>query len=362
MRDRKNSEPFIWVSQNRSKGARLSIWHSMTYKALLFCLVFQISCKTVPILQLKINPIRAALDRVPQSAIFSMQGYYLWDPSIIQVDSIYHLFCSRWPENTEMNGWKKSEIIRAESHSLFGPYEFKEVVLQPLHHPWATQGVHNPKIVKVGDTFLLYHLGIPKWQTGFAISKNISGPYEPYQQPVFNTGNPALIIKDNGSVYAVGKRRLKNEAEGKPDYFLEAFTASRFDVPFTPIKDMIEDTLNLLPHHYQLEDPTLWFANHTFHMICNDWKARATGLEKAMVYYTSKDGLDYQLVSKTPLWSHEEGIPMENETTTPLRRLERPQVFLNDQSEVVALMAAALPAVDKPSFIVIRPVKHFFPR
>jgi hypothetical protein len=330
---------------------------------LLYLLLLMIvSCKTIGSKGEKINPFRKALESIPKSAIFSMKGFYLWDPSIIKVGDTYHLICSRWPENTEMNGWKKSEIIRSESKNLFGPYTFKGVILEPSSHPWATQAVHNPKIIKDKNIFLLVHLGIPKWQTGFAISKNIEGPYEPFKQPVFNTGNASIIIKENGSVYAVGKRRLKNDAEGKPDYFMEAFIARSFNSPFTSIKDNVGDSLNLLPSNYQLEDPTLWFANQAYHVICNDWKAKASGVEKGLLYYTSKDGIDYQLVSNLPIWSHDEGLPMNDKTIVTLERLERPQVFTNERNEVIALMAAALPKGGKPSFIVIRPVNKFYPK
>jgi hypothetical protein len=328
----------------------------------LFLICFTACKTTIPHDSEKINPIKKALTSVPESALFALEGYYLWDPSVIKVGETYHLFCSRWPDSTGMDGWKKSEIMRAESDALFGPYAFKEVVLKPKNHPWATQGVHNPKITKVADGFLLYHLGIPKWQTGFATAKNIEGPYQPFPAPVFNTGNASLVIKEDGSVYAVGKKRLKNEAEGKADYKLEAFSAPSYTAPFAPIRDLVADTSNLLPNDYQLEDPTLWFANDAFHIICNDWKARATGLEKALVYYTSKDGLDYKLVSRYPIWSHEEGIPMADKAVLPLKRLERPQVFLNEKNEVIALMAAALPPDGGGSFIVIRPVRRFSPK
>jgi hypothetical protein len=324
-------------------------------------IVFILSCISCSTLKTHktVNPIKNALGFVAQSAIFKIDGFYLWDPSIIKVGDTYHLFCSRWPEDTGMNGWKKSEIIRSESNSLFGPYEFKAVVLQPSQHPWATQGVHNPKITKIGDIFLLYHLGIPKWQTGFSTSKSIAGPFEPFNHPVFNTGNASLIVREDGSVYAVGKRKIKNEVEGTPDYLMEGFVATDYEAPFKSLVDTVGDRLNLLPNQYQLEDPTLWFANHKYHVICNDWKAKATGVEKALVYYTSTDGKDYRLVSQHPIWTHQEGIPLENWTNLQLNRLERPQVFLNDNNEVIALMAAALPADGNPSFIVIRPVQKY---
>ena len=79
------------------------------------------------------NPIRDALQPVPETAIFKMEGYCLWDPSLIKVGDTYHLFASRWPVTSErMEGWKKSHVIRASSKSRFGSYQFQEVVLSPV--------------------------------------------------------------------------------------------------------------------------------------------------------------------------------------------------------------------------------------
>lgn len=41
------------------------------------------------------DPLKDALRPVPETAIFKMEGYYLWDPSLIKVGATYHLFCSQ---------------------------------------------------------------------------------------------------------------------------------------------------------------------------------------------------------------------------------------------------------------------------
>ena len=93
------------------------------------------------------NPLKQALKPVPNNALFKMEGYYLWDPSVIKVGNEYHLFASRWPANLGMEGWK----------------------------------------------------------TGFAFADSIQGPWVPVSKPVLNTNNPALLIRADGSTYAVGK-------------------------------------------------------------------------------------------------------------------------------------------------------------
>lgn len=72
-----------------------------------------------------------------------------------------------------------------------------------------TQAVHNPKVMKTGGKFLIYHLGIPKWKTGFAYADSIEGSWTPVPHPVLPTNNPAIIERADGSTYAVGKFKPK---------------------------------------------------------------------------------------------------------------------------------------------------------
>ncbi len=306
----------------------------------------------------KSNPLKKALLPLPESAIFKMEGYYLWDPSVIKVGDTYHLFCSRWPAEKGMQGWRESHAIRATSKSLFGPYQFQEVVLHPSNHPWATQAVHNPKITRAGNKYLLYHLGIPQWKTGFAFADSIQGPWTPVPQPVIATNNPALLIREDGSAYVVGKYKPKLTRDGKWDANMQAFEAIDYKGPY----QLVKDTLNRLPNNFELEDPTIWWANNRYNVICTDWEAKVTGVQKSVVYYTSKDGINYELYSQIPLWSQSEPVPMEHGKTMPVRGIERPQVCLNEKGELIALLASIYPAVEGPTYIMIRPVKKFVPK
>ena len=306
----------------------------------------------------KSNPLRDALQPVPETAVFKMEGYYLWDPSVIKVGDTYHLFCSRWPKDTEMKGWMKSHVIRATSKSLFGPYQFQEVVLDPSKHPWATQAIHNPKITKAGNKYLIYHLGIPQWKTGFAFADSIQGPWTPIPNPVISTNNPALLIRPDGSAYAVGKFKPKVTRDGKWDANMQAFGAANFMGPYI----LIQDTLNRLPGNFELEDPTIWWANNQYNVICTDWEAKVTGVQKSVVYYTSKDGVNYELYSLIPVWSQNDPVPMQNGKMLKVKGIERPQVFTNQKGAVIALLASIYPDEGGPTYIIIRPVKNFRPK
>jgi len=300
---------------------------------------------------------RDAMLPVKPESVFKMSGYYLWDPSIVEVNGKYHLFASRWPENTGGEGWLKSEIIRATSASLWGPYVFQEVVLSPSNHPWATKGCHNPKIVKLKDKFLLYYLGIPAWKTGFAISKSIEGPWTILPQPSIPTNNPALVVEKDGSVYAVGKYLIRKPGEKEITKYMQAFGAKSIEGPF----HLLKDTTNRLPNGCELEDPTIWKAGNGYNIICTDWQAKATGVWKGLVHYSSENGIDYTLKTPRPIWDRNEPVPMADGTSMLLTKVERPQVYTDKNGIVKALLVAVEPKPKGAAFIIIRPVADYIP-
>ena len=302
------------------------------------------------------NPLRDALLPVPKEAVFQMDGYYLWDPSVIKVGDTYHLFVSRWPEATGDSGWVISDVIRAVSKSLYGPYAYAGVVLTPAQHPWAKQGIANPKIMRAGNRFLLHYLGIPKWQTGFAFAEKIEGPWTVVEKPVIPTMNASLIIKPDGKVYAVGKFKVNSQTPNKWDDFMRAYEADNLMGPYR----VVADNGNRLPNGFQLEDPATWWANNRYNLLCTDWRGKITGINKAVVYYTSNDGVHYQLVSDVPVWSQNDAIPVAGGEGLRVNRVERPEVYLDAAGKVEAMLAAVQPAKAK-AYIVIRPVQNFYP-
>lgn len=304
------------------------------------------------------NYIKEALQPLPKEAVFKMDGYYLWDPSVIKVGNTYHLFASRWPEADGMIGWKKSHIIRATSKSLFGPYNFAEIVFEPKNHPWAKEGLHNPKIMKVRNQYLLYHLGIPEWKTGFLFADNIEGPWTPVKEPVISTNNPSILVKPDNKIYAVGKFKPKEVKDGKWDAYMQAFEADSITGPYR----LVGGDGNRLPNNYELEDPTIWWANNQYNVICTDWEAKATGITKSLIYYTSKDGINYELDSNISFWSQNDKIPVIGGDSLRVNGVERPQVYLDEQEAVQAILVSVYPwKKEEPTYIIIRPVDKFIP-
>ena len=280
---------------------------------------------------------------------FKMDGYFLWCPSVIKVGDTYHMFCSRWPESVGMGGWTTySECVRATSKNLYGPYKFEEVVLQKRQGEWDNARVHNVKIVKAGSKYVIYYIS-SKMNTGYAYADNITGPWTRIDKKAINITNPAILVKPDNSVYVIGRGENKDKMN-----IATAFTAPAFNGQYSILKE----GNNVLPNDYELEDPTIWWANNQYNVLLNDWKAKATGLFKGGAQYYSKDGINYTLVSKEPVFT--KTIEFDDKSTETFSRRERPFVYVNDKNEVTAFFTTCLPEKG-PARIIVQPVDNYVP-
>jgi hypothetical protein len=281
---------------------------------------------------------------------FQMDGHILWCPSVIKVDDTYHMFASRWSAEHGLAGWTRySECVRATSTNLFGPYAFQEVVLQKRTNNWDNTRVHNVKIVKAGAKFVLYHIDSAN-ETGFADADSITGPWTRRDKIAMRASNPAILVKLDASIYVFS--RLKDSEQVNRGI---AFTAPTYEGPYSVLKNGD----NLLPNNYELEDPTIWWANNQYNVLLNDWKGKATGIVKAGAQYSSKDGIRYQLVSTGPVFT--KTVVYDDATSETFSRRERPFVYVNEKEEVIALFTACLPP-NGPARIVVQPVDRYRPR
>lgn len=81
--------------------------------------------------------------------VSSWGGRPVWDPQT----QLYHLFVAEFANGCTLGQWSpNSQVIRATSESVWGPYVKQELVLPPFHH--------NPTITRANDgTWLLYTIG-----------------------------------------------------------------------------------------------------------------------------------------------------------------------------------------------------------
>lgn len=301
---------------------------------------------------LQAQTLKDALKPAIKNGGFKREGYILWCPTVIKVGNTYHMFASSWPEQYGLGGWTKySEIIRATSNNLLGPYTFQEVVIQKREGHWDNDRAHNPKIVKAGNKYVLYYISSAN-ETGYAYADNITGPWTRIDSVAMPFSNPAPLVKKDGSVYVFGRK-----AVGKLR-IAQAYEAKSFNSDYK----LVSDKFNLLPDSNQLEDPTIWWASGQYNVVLSDFNGDATGTKKAGAQYASADGIHYNLVSKTPVYTKE--VAYDDGTTTTLRRRERPFVYTDEAGKVVAFFTACLVQDEngkEGSWIEAQPVDNYVP-
>jgi hypothetical protein len=297
---------------------------------------------------LRAQTLKDAMQPAIKNAGFKMDGYILWCSTIIKVGDTYHMFASRWPEQYGLAGWTTySEIVRATADNIYGPYKFQEVVIQKRAGKWDKERAHNPKIVKAGDTYVLYYISSAN-KTGYAWSKSITGPWNRTDSAAMPFSNPAPLVRKDGSIYVFGRKSINNIRVA------QAYTAPAYNKAYT----LLSNQDNLLPNNNQLEDPTIWWAQNQYNVILTDFGGTLTGTVKNGAQYYSVDGINYQPVSKEAVFN--KTVTYDDGTTQTFKRRERPFVYTNDRGEVIAFFTACLTA-EGQSWIVVNPVKNYTP-
>jgi hypothetical protein len=254
-----------------------------------------------------------------KDAGFRMAGYHVWDGSIIEADGAFHLFASRWPESTGFpDGYRtRSEIVRAIADNPSGPYVFQETVLAGRGAGyWDGKMCHNPKIVKAGDTFVLYYIGSaldsPLRKIGYAWSTSIDGPWNrlPRYMPFTrDANNPAPLVHGDGSILlAFRDQKLQ----------VHVARANRFDGKYRIIaKNIFRDK--------KVEDPDIILVDGHYHMIAEDNGGRFTGHPRFGAHFTSRDGKAWSPFD--PVQAYTFRIECDDGTVLVADRRERPELF-----------------------------------
>lgn len=302
---------------------------------------------------LSAQTIKESMKPAVKKGGFKMEGFILWCPSVIKVGKTYHMFASRWPEKYGLGGWTKySEVVRATSDNLFGPYKFQEVIIQKREGFWDNDRAHNPKIVKAGNMFVLYYISSAN-ETGYAYSKSITGPWTRIDALAMPFSNPAPLVKKDGSIYVFGRKSINDIR------IAQGYTAPAFNAKYT----LLNSGKNLLPGNNQLEDPTIWWASNQYNVILSDFRGDLTGTGKNGAQYYSIDGINYKPVSRESVYT--KTVNYDDGSSYTFRRRERPFVYVNEKGAVTAFFTSCLTQDangHEQSWIEVQPVDNYVPK
>ena len=294
-------------------GRSLSLKSVSAYLLVALCMAIGMAgvCRAAP------KPIIERLVPIPKNSGFKMEGWFVWGGSVIKVGDTFHLFASRWPEETTFpNGYRShSEIVRATAKDPTGPYAFEEVVLSGRKGEWWDGKMcHNPKIVQSGDTYVLYYIGSRVGgrlrKCGYAWSKSIEGPWTRCEEPLpfgKDHNNPAPYVHEDGRIL-LAFRDLNVR--------MHLAEADRFDGAYKIVARSITA---------RSEDPDLYRSDGTYHLTVSDLTRKLTGMKKACAHLVSRDGIHWEkhaspiVFTRTMHWA--------DGTTTEVQRRERAELF-----------------------------------
>ena len=112
----------------------------------------------------------------------------------------------------------------------------------------------------------------------------------------------------------------------------------------------------------------MWWANNQFNVVPTDYRGRATGSNKALIEYVSRDGVSFlnrNYEADNVIEDRRDGIQFSDGSSVKTK-IERPEVFLNAYNEVIALLVGlgyhdSEPPPDGEVGIAIIPVDNYYP-
>lgn len=135
---------------------------------------------------------------------------------------------------------------------------------------------------------------------------------------------------------------------------MQTFEAPAIEGPYR----LLGGNGNRLLGGFELEDPVVWMQDGRYQVLCTDWESKVTGIRKALVHYSSEDGVKYDLVSQVPVWTQTEPVPVAGGGSITVAGFERPEVVTGENGKPIGLLVSAYPEIkdSEPTFIIIRPI------
>ncbi len=302
--------------------------------------------------------------RIPKIGGFRQEGFWVWCGSVIEEPGNgFHMYAARWPKTHPMfEGYiLMSEIVRAWSPTMEGPYKFIEKVLPSGNaSEWCGRMMHNPAILKHQNKYLLYFIGstydhaIPpadkikeckplldaiynRIRIGLAMADSPSGPWKVLPSPILEprpdkwdsnvVTNPAPCIHPDGRIFLYYR---SNTPEGLR---IGLAVADSPEGHYQRVQDAP------VISNYNIEDPFVWHDGSRFCMLAKDISGTITGEANSGACFVSDDGISWN-VAGTPQ-GYSKRVTFDDGKSELLGCLERPQLLFDEKCRPKCFYAAA---------------------
>ena len=278
-------------------------------------------------------------------------NYYVWCTSPIFDGGKIHLFCSRWPKQHGMRGWKThSEIVHYVGDKPEGPFKLAEVSIAATPGAEFNGTIHNPAIFKFGNKYALLYItydnrkdslsGGGRMCTCLTTSDSLSGPWkkegadglivEPSTDPKhwtyksWSMDNPTMLFA-NGKYYIYFK--------GAPTQLKSRYgygVSDKLEGPYTLSPIPCTDNINYI------EDATAFVWNNKYCLLTNDNTGAHTGKSGQGILWRSDTPTDFKLADaqvgffRTSVYAKNVDLSKARKLYGKDFKFERPSILMLD--------------------------------
>lgn len=305
------------------------------------------------------------MGKINEHSVFQMQDYFVWCGTMTKGDDgLYYLYFSFWPKADTFDlGWvTKSKIGYAVSDNPYGGFTYKGIALQG-ENGWDRDSVHNPAVLKHNGKYYMYHMGNygngEYWdhrnhqRIGVAVAEHPEGPWRHSEKPLIDvsqngfdslvTSNPSVTQGGDGRFYMIYKAVHNNGKLPKGGAVVCGIAVA--EKPEGPFKKTGRPIMVNPENEWSVEDAFIWYENGMFYSLAKDFQGYFTQAGKKQVaLFRSENGLDWMLDEHPLAFTRE--LHWEDGTITPLRNMERPQIYVENGKPKVLLCACAQEETD----------------
>lgn len=301
--------------------------------------------------------------RIQRHHCFGEPGWHVWCNSIVRdVKGRYHLFYCRWPKSSGYDAWvTHSEIARATAESLDEPFlPAGPVFRREESEAWDAHVFHNVTVCRFGGRFYLYYMGNRgngEWwdhrnrqRIGVAVADSPEGPWIRFRQPVLDVSpgkwdalmvsNPTVCDTADGRFFMV----YKGVGEGKPPFGGRVLHGVAWaEDPLGPFVKAPAPIMDLPGIQFGFEDPFIWREDAEFCGLIKDMNGHLSPSgESSLLLVRSTNGLHWHADTTRSVLGRE--LLFAGRGRERFLRVERPQVFWDEEDMMLWLLAAVRPA------------------
>lgn len=354
-------------------------------------------------LSVKPLPVEARIigDILEGPSVLNDENRFIWGGSVLKGDDgKYHMVYNTWEAGDSIPAFTDSWVLHSKLAYAVSDFpnknfKFKKIILHGRlfegdSSAWDAQMVTNPHLKKFNGKYYLYYVGSkdpgvqPAGSKGENVNKrnrvqqsqkigviefdsfedlfseNFKRPDQPLLSPrtrvkkdhiVDPSAEGTEIKPDN--IIVVNPSVVQRPSDKK---FLMYFKGNVYDPnwkgvhgvalsdspngPFFPIDKFVFDIKLENGKFASAEDPFVWHHKKTkkFYAVIKDFSGKITGSEPGLAILESEDGIAWSKPANSFFMKKE--LILKNGGLVKVKRLERPQVLLDENDDPIVLYAA----------------------